>query len=237
MRDCARSLSALAAGGLLALALAAPVAAEEKSMQRQITVTATGEVQAEPDIAHIQSGVVTDADSARDALRLNTEAMTRVISGLKEKGIAPADIQTSSFRVEPRYSVAKDNKAPTVAGYRVVNAVSVVLRQIDKTGETLDALVALGANQMSGLNFEVTKAETLKDEARKAAVSNAQRRAKLLAEASGATLGEVLQVAEETQQVGFRPVMAGMAKSAGPVPVERGTETLQATVTITWALR
>ena len=49
---------------------------------------------------------------------------------------------------------------------------------------------------MAGLSFEVSKAETLKDEARKEAVANALRRAKLYADAAGAEVGEVLTIDE-----------------------------------------
>ena len=62
----------------------------------------------------------------------------------------------------------------------------------------LDTLVTLGANQMNGLSFEVSKAETLKDEARKEAIANALRRAKLYAAAAGAEVGEVVSISEDT---------------------------------------
>ena len=40
------------------------------------------------------------------------------------------------------------------------------VRDLDKLGEVLDELVTSGANQMNGIAFGVSKAETLKDEAR-----------------------------------------------------------------------
>ena len=49
---------------------------------------------------------------------------------------------------------------------------------------------------MGGLSFEVSEAETLRDEARKEAVANAKRRAELYAAAAGAELGEVLTIQE-----------------------------------------
>ena len=55
---------------------------------------------------------------------------------------------------------------------------------------------------MQGLSFEVSKADTLKDDARKEAVANALRRAKLLAAAAGAEVGQVLQISEEVSSNG-----------------------------------
>ncbi len=156
--------------GLLALYAAAFVmagpgraAAEEKPVQRLITVTAAGQVSAEPDMARITSGVLTDGATAREALTRNSEAMRKLIEGLKANGIEAKDIQTSGLRIDPRYTNPREGEAPVISGYQVSNEVMVTARDLDKLGDVLDALVTLGANQMNGLSFEVSKAETLKD--------------------------------------------------------------------------
>ena len=94
-----------------------------------------------------------------------------------------------------------------------------------------------GANQMNGLSFEVSKAETLKDDARKEAVANARRRAELIATAAGAALGEVQTISEDTSDYQPRPMAYARAAMAEAVPVERGTATLEARVTVTWTLK
>ena len=118
--------------------------------------------------------------------------------------------------------------------------VSVRVRDLDKLGEVLDHLVTVGANQMNGLSFNVSKAETLKDEARKEAMANALRRAKLYAAAAGAEVGEIVQISEEVVNSGPQPMAfkqaRGMAAEAS-VPVERGSQELEARVTATWKLK
>jgi len=220
----------------LAVLAAAPAArADDISEQRSITITASGQVAAEPDMARITSGVTTEAETAKGALERNSDVMKKVIAGLKENGIAAKDIQTTSFRVNPRYTRPREGEPPIINGYSVTNEVEVVARNLDKLGEVLDQLVTLGANQMAGLSFEVSAAETLLDEARKEAVANALRRAKLYAAAAGAEVGEVLLIQEGGAQP--RPIPVARALKAEGVPLERGTETLQASVTITWALK
>lgn len=217
-------------------ALAAPSLAQEKPMERTITVSATGEAAAVPDVARISSGVSSEAKTAREALDRNSAAMKKVIDGLKAAGVDAKDIQTSSFHIEPRYTDPREGEAPVVNGYRVTNQVEIVARNLGKLGELLDQLVTLGANQMGGLNFEVSKAETLKDEARKAAIANARRRAELYAAAAGVSVGEVIAISEEVAHAGPRPyAKAAMAVQA--VPIEAGSETLEARVTVTWALK
>ena len=227
--------AALLAAAVLLVTFASPLRAEERPMHRLITVSASGYADAEPDRATISAGVAAEAETAAAALSANTELMQKVIAGLKESGIDAKDIQTRNFNVEPRYTNPRDG-TPTIDGYRVSNQVTLVVRDLKALGGLLDKLVSLGANQVNGLAFEVSKAETLKDEARKEAVANARRRAELLAAAAGADLGEVVTITEEMRYGGPRP-MAMRAARADAVPIEAGTETLEARVTVTWALK
>jgi uncharacterized protein YggE len=222
--------------GLAMILLGACAQADEGDEPRSITVSATGSVAAEPDQARITSGVTTEATTAAEALAQNSQRMTKLVAGLKASGIEPKDIQTSSFNVQPRYTQPKEGEASVIDGYRVTNEVQIVARNLDKLGAVLDQLVSLGANELGGLFFEVSKAETLRDEARKEAIANARRRAELYAEAAGAKVGEVLKI-QEGGEIGPRPVPMARAMKAEAVPIERGTETLEASVTVTWELK
>lgn len=222
----------------LALAGAGAATAQEKRMERTVTVSASGMVSAEPDIAHISTGVVSEGDTARDALSRNTAAMKKVVDGLKSAGVAPKDIQTVSFNVEPRYQAYKDGRPPSITGYRVNNSVRITSRELARLGEVLDQVVTLGANQIGAIQFEVSKAEALKDDARKNAMDNALRRAKLYAQAAGAEVGPVLTISEEIQTHGPRPIpMARASMAAEAVPIERGSQTLEVKVHVTWGLK
>jgi uncharacterized protein YggE len=226
------------AAGLISAVCISPAGAEEKAMERTITVSATGTAEAEPDQARITSGVSTEATSAREALTRNSADMSRVISELKSKGVDARDIQTASFNVEPVYEYPKEGGQPSIRGYRVSNQVVVLVRDLNKLGEVLDNIVSAGANQIQGLVFEVSKAETLKDDARKEAIGNALRRAKLLAAAAGAEIGPVIQISEEYSSNAPMPAAAPrFAKAEMSVPIERGTSTLEARVTATWVLK
>ncbi|MGO4683372.1 SIMPL domain-containing protein [Hyphomicrobium sp. 2TAF46] len=226
---------ALASGFLVTQATV--LHAEDKVMERTITVSATGTAEAEPDSARITSGVTTEAKTAREALAANSETMSKVIAELKSSGINPKDIQTAAFNVEPVMDFSKDGQPPVLRGYRVSNQVVVHARELGKLGEILDQIVSAGANQIQGLTFEVSKEDTLKDEARKEAIANALRRAKLLAAAAGAEVGNVIQISEETTSSGPVTYAPRMAKAAMAAPIETGTSTLEARVTVTWALK
>ena len=132
-------LKALAAAAVLLGALATPVFAEDKPMDRTVTVSATGTVSAEPDEAAIATGVTTEAKTARDAVSNNTLAMKKVIAELlKGQAIEAKDVQTTQFNVEPVYVYPQEGKPPVITGYRVNNMVSVRVRDLDKLGGVLD---------------------------------------------------------------------------------------------------
>lgn len=207
-------------------------------MERTVTVTASGRASATPDMARVTAGVTTEGETARAALDRNSETMGKVIDGLKRLGIDAKDIGTSSLHVEPRYTNARDGQAPRISGYRASNQVTLVQRDLGKLGEVLDQLVTLGANQIGSLAFEVAKAETLRDEARKDAIANARRRAELYAAAAGAEVDKVIAISEDTAAIPHpRGAVLARAQMSAAVPVEAGSQELEANVTVTWSLK
>jgi uncharacterized protein YggE len=100
----------------------------------------------------------------------------------------------------------------------------------------IDTLVAAGANDIGGINFTVSQASKLLDEAREQAIADARRKAEIYAKTAGVTLGAPLSISEEgnAAPVPYRKMAAGMAASA---PVAQGEETLQVTVSVSWAIK
>jgi hypothetical protein len=229
---------ALVAGLALAPAMLCPASAQETKMtQRTITISASGSVTAVPDRVFITLGVVSEARTAREALDANTAAMRQVIDTLKAEGLGDRDVQTSDFSIGPRYEYSQDGKPPTLAGYQVSNLVNIRVTDIAKLGTILDKSVGGGSNQINAIRFEVSDADTRLDEARRTAVGNARRMAELYATAAGAKLGQVLKIEEATYNPGPVPMLRqAAAAEAAPVPIEAGEQTLQVTVTMTYAL-
>jgi len=230
------ALAALLAAATLAESRTTMAADGDRNAERTIAVSASGMVVVEPDLAHISTGVVTEGETAKDAIARNNAVMGKLIAGLKAGGIAARDIQISALNVEPRYTQAKDGRPAVLSGYRVTNQVRLTVRDVTKVGEVLDQAITLGANQVHGIGFDVANAETLKDEARKQAIANARRRAELYATAAGVQLGPVLQITESGHAM--RPFAgAQRAAMAASVPIEAGTRTLAVEVHVTYGLK
>lgn len=222
--------------GLVLLPANAALSAE--SLTRSVSVSATGMAKAQPDLAQISTGVVSEGETARAALSQNTDQMSKVVAALKQQGIDPKDIQTTDFSVHPRYQHSKDGAPPVIVGYRVVNSVRITVRDITDLGAILDKVVGMGANEIGGIEFSIDKPEALQDEARRQAMAAALAKAKLYAEAAGAKVGKVLTITEDMVTRPPRPVFARAALEAkgADVPIEAGEHTVQAQVHVTWEL-
>ena len=231
------ALAALAFASARAFSGAAR-ATEPQEPPRTITITGEGEVTAAPDIAYVETGVVTEGKTAAEALAANTAAMEQVFAGLGEAGIEKKDMQTSQFSVYPVYEQVKpeDDRphTPKIGGYRVQNQLTVKVRDLTALGGILDKVVTLGSNQLSGIRFSIDEPETLLDEAREDAVKNALRKAKLYAGAAGVSLGEIMSISESGYSMP-QPYYAKdmmMRAEASSVPMAPGEQTLSANVTL-----
>ncbi len=234
--------AALIAASLSTATAGLPALADDTP--RTLTLTGRAEVSSTPDMAVISAGAVSEAETARAALSANNEAMAAVLKTIRAAGVAEKDIQTSNFSVQPKYTYpprASDGTqdAPKIVGYTVSNTVTVIVREMDKLGGVMDAVVTSGVNQMNGLDFTIAEAEPLRNEARKAAVADALARAKLYADAAGVKLGPIRTISEDSfvrppQPMARMALEAKMADAAAPVAP--GEQVIEATVNIVWEL-
>ena len=179
----------------------------------RLDVSATGEATRVPDIAIVNAGVMTRAASARAALAQNAARMERVRNALRRAGIADRDIQTSNISLNPEYRYI-ENRAPQLTGYTASNQVSVRFRDIAKTGDILDALVAEGANQINGPSLTIDEPEEALNEARTKALAAGRARAELYARALGMRVVRLLSVSEGSRGDFPRPMEVMMAADA-----------------------
>jgi uncharacterized protein YggE len=201
-----------------------------------ISVTGEATVQVAPDQAQIDGGVANDARTAREASDANNAAMGKVLLALKGAGIDEKDFQTSRLSLQPQYAPNRSGPSPIV-GYRAANRVTIRVRDVSKLANIIDVLVGAGANDIGGINFMVSQASKLLDEAREQAISDARRKAQIYARAAGVTLGEPLAISEQSSP---SPIFRGKVATgmvAATAPVAQGEETLSVTVNVSWAIK
>jgi len=214
--------------------LAAPALAQT-ALPPAISVTGEANLSVPPDQARIDGGVTSDAKTAREASDANNVAMGKVLQALKGAGIEEKDYQTSRLSLQPQYAPNRAGPSP-ITGYRASNRVTVRIRDVTKVANVIDVLVGAGANDIGGINFMVSQASKLLDEAREKAIADARRKAEIYAKAAGVTLGEPLSISEEGAPT---PVFRGKmtAPMAAGAPVAQGEETLSVSVNVSWAIK
>ena len=204
-------------------------------LDSSIHVSGTGTATAMPDLVEAYIGVQTFAATADAAVDNNSTLMTAVINALTVSGIAPDDIETTNFSVRPQRDYSSDEE-PKVVGCWVDNTARVTIRDISGVGSILTVAVTAGANNLGGVTFTVSDADSLRQAARADAVSDARNRAQTLADAAGVELGEVLSI---TELSGFLPikVRAEFDAEVTSVPVQSGELSVTAQVQVVFKIR
>ena len=193
-----------------------------------ITVLGTGSTNVTPDRASFAFGTVSQAATANAALTASSQSVARVIAALKKAGVAQGDIQTADVSLSPRMN----NNGDEIVGYTASNTVTATVRKIGAAGDVVDAAVGAGANQVSGPNLLASDQDAAYRNSLKAAVADARAKAETLANASSATLGKITAIVEGGGAVPM-PVAAGAKDSS--VPIEPGTQRIEASVSVTFA--
>jgi len=232
------AVTAVAAEGFSHRVQAAPLPeATSCPPQRTITVSGQASVTATPDIAYITIGVHTQAKHAADALDTNNAQAAKVYQTLAQFGVAKKDIRTTSISLYEREERDKNGKV-TSRYYVVDNTLQVTVRDLDRLGQVLDAMVQNGANRLQGIRFDVSDRAALLEQARLEAVKQGKAQAAAIAEAAGARLGEVQTISFQSvaQPVERAEVMMAAPKAVGEVPVSGGQLTVTATVSMAFTL-
>ena len=232
-------------GALLATAWVTPAAFAQSSSAGDTVFHATtlnlaafGETKIAPDMASISLGVNTDATNAAEALSANAAQMSKVMNALAAAGIAPKDIQTSNLSLNAQYDY-EANQTPKLRGYQASNSVTVIVHDLKKLGQAVDATVKAGANQVNGVSFGVSDPGAAEDAARQKAVKALLAKANLYANASGYKVARLVSLSESGGYQAPQPMpmmaMARMEKDAGS-PVSGGEMSLRIDVSAVYEL-
>lgn len=157
-----------------------------------VVTSGEGKVSVAPDMVRIVLSV-----SKRDPIAANAKhAIDAAVNGylevLKRNKIAETDVSASAISVNEDYDWQNNRKVSR--GFRGSRNVSVHLRDVSKLNALLDGGLAAGMNQIDSVNFESSREDALRQEARRKAAAQSRERATELAVAYGATLGKIYSI-------------------------------------------
>lgn len=233
-------IAAVVMAGLLALACTetTTVLPSDRESSTGVSVSGTGSVFGEPDVAVLSLGVEAQADSVGEARAQAAESMDAMLSALRDGGVDDDDIQTSRFSVQPRYNF-RDGQQELI-GFFVENIVTVKIREIDDTGDLIDAAVDAGGDlaRVNNLRFTIDDPAELQDEARRLAMEDAKSKAETLAEAAGVDLGAPRSISESggPRAITFEGAAFAADEARASTPISVGELEVQISVQVVYGL-
>jgi uncharacterized protein YggE len=187
--------------------------------ERPNTITVTGSAQTvvSPDEATISIAVVRQAPSAGTALAATNEANKATRDRLRSLGVADTDVRAGTLGLQP--TMAYDGPTPRTTGYEGRIGFTIIVRSVANLDDILTQLVGSGVSELHGVSFGSSHATEAEDDARRAAIADAHRKATVLAEAAGRRLGAAVSIREDMDNYGaVRNSSFAMKASAEAMP-------------------
>lgn len=209
------------------------------SSDPKLTVQATGQATATPNLLTLSIGVNVSAPTASAALTDANAKAASLSTTLEQAGVASADIQTTNFSIQPNF----DTKG-AITGYQVSNTMQVKLHNLAASGAVIDAAArsAADAVRVNGLTFSVDDTRTVDGTARADGIQVAAAHAHSMAAAAGGSIKGVCSITDSTTtypipQDALGAAAGGTAATNGAsVPVQPGTQQSTAQVTVVYGL-
>jgi uncharacterized protein len=206
-----------------------------------LSLSATGDAEAVPDLATIMIGVETFGPDAKSANEANSRKAATIAAALAKFGVEERDIQTANL------SLNRIDYGPRKGQYQASNTLTVRLRDVPRAGEAVAAATAAGANVLQGPALRIDDPEKANRGAYIAAYRAARTRAEAYAEAAGMKIARVLAIRDGGQGGGYPMPIDAMAEaaaappppvavSAPPPSIRPGTTRTRVTVQVDFAL-
>jgi uncharacterized protein YggE len=195
---------------------------------KTIVVSGNGTVTTVPDRASFDFTVESRAQTAAGAIARTSDAAAAVVQAVENAGVPAADVQTSQVSLMPQTT----EDGTKIVGYTASETIT-AKTSIAKAGALVDAAVNAGADGVSGPSLSRSDADELYKDALQKAVADAKDKAAALAASAGLALGAVQSIVEGSAPT---PLPYATAKADASLPIEPGTQTVEASVTVTYAM-
>jgi uncharacterized protein YggE len=209
-----------------------------------ITASGNGMVELPADFAALVLGVQIRASSPDTASARMSRRLDSVIDTLTALGIPRDSLPTSRFDLRPRVSTAEGRR---VTEYEAESLVRLRVWDLEGVSEILSAAIAGGATSVVGLDYRSTREREGRDEALRLATEEANRDARVMAEAQGRELSRLVSATSTRSSVGFdrNLVMMGRAvvaasrfeSSITPAQIVPIGVSISVQVTVEWEVR
>lgn len=203
-------MKTLAYIAVAATGLALPAAAQDSFADRPtIVVTGSGEAEAQPDQFEVSISVEGRGATQVEALRVLADAQTRIIETLPQlRGLTDGRVTTGDIILEPDHDPAcgtgeydRDTSDCPIVGYSVGSDLTFTGSPAERAGDAISMASELGAVRARLDDYALVDMRALQDTANRAAFADAERQARMLADASGRRIVRILRIQDPSARV------------------------------------
>ena len=156
-----------------------------------MSVFGAASVDAAPDLARLRVAIKQTRLEPGEAFEVTRGGVNRIREVLRGHAVPDTAVSTSRLNLKSSWSFGNER---TFLGYECTASFVIELRELDLLESVLVDVVQAGANQVDGVEFDVSAKKKLRAQARTAAVAAAREKAALYAEAAGVGLGVVIHI-------------------------------------------
>jgi uncharacterized protein len=205
-----------------------------------VVVQGEAELRAAPDRAFVTVAVESRDKDPKAAQQQNAKTMAAVSEQLSRAGIQPDAVRTLAYQLDLEVDWQQGKRVPR--GYLARNAVEVRVDDVTKVGEIIDLAVAAGANDVTGVRFDLKDRSKLERDALEQAVREARSRAEAAAAGGGVEILGIERIEEQGGHAEIPRPLAMQMRAAAPASVptttiSAGEITITSRVTLTAAIK
>ena len=192
---------------------------------RTITVKGVGTASTPPDLTVISLNINEKAQEYADSINGANGRIEKLQAAIAGVGFAKDDLKTLSFNARTNYESYHDengNYKQRFAGYVCEYHLKLTMDFDNKRlSETLEAIANSGADAEQSISFTVKEPEKVSARLLKAATENAREKAEVLCAASGVTLGELVNIEYNWNDISIHSasVYSERARGVAAVPL------------------
>lgn len=198
-----------------------------------IKVNGIGNIKAEPNLALINLGVITEDKDLEKAQQENAVKSNAVLNQLYAMNIPKNQISTASYTIEPQYNYVEGKQI--FRGYKVSNILNVKTKELNKVGEIVDNAVKAGANVVNSITFTIDNNVLYYNKALSLAVKDAIAKAINIGNTIGVKIHEVpFNIIELTTRSINEEPPTGKVYAASATPIIPGEINVTARIEATF---
>lgn len=183
--------AAIATGAVAGILSAQAASVGASGSAPEITASGRGETRISPTSSSIAISVTTRAPTAAQAAADNATRLESTLKALRAAGLAANELTTMNYSVAQNYEMTRE--APrTPSGFIARNTVRAEVRKLDDIGKVIDAALAGGATEISGVQYLTASGQEARRSALAEAVRQARTDAEAIARAAGGSLGRLI---------------------------------------------